>query len=64
MQRILRAVYRGGVLKPLERLDLEEGEEVLVRIEESIVSIARRYREKHGAALTTQDIEKYLAERR
>ena len=61
MQRILRAVYRGGVLKPLERLDLEE---VLVRIEESIVSIARRYREKHGVALTTRDIEEYLAERR
>jgi len=54
-------VYRGGVLKPLERLDLEE---VLVRIEESIVSIARRYREKHGVALTTRDIEEYLAERR
>jgi len=30
MARIVRARYENGVLKPLEKLDLKEGEEVIV----------------------------------
>ncbi len=30
MARIVRARYEDGVLKPLEKLDLKEGEEVIV----------------------------------
>jgi len=30
MARIVRARYENGVLKPLEKLDLKEGEEVVV----------------------------------
>jgi len=33
MARVVRAKYEGGVLKPLEKLDLDEGEEVIVKIE-------------------------------
>ena len=33
MPRLIRARYEKGVLKPLEPLELREGEEVLVRIE-------------------------------
>jgi len=33
MARVVRARYENGVLKPLEKLDLKEGEEVIVRIE-------------------------------
>lgn len=33
MARIVRVRYEKGVLKPLERLELKEGEEVLIRIE-------------------------------
>ena len=33
MAKTVRARYEGGVLKPLERLDLREGEEVIIRIE-------------------------------
>ncbi len=36
MARIICAKYENGVLKPLEKLDLEEGEEVIVRIEKSV----------------------------
>ncbi len=36
MSRVVRARYVGGVLKPLEPIDLREGEEVFVRIERSI----------------------------
>ncbi len=32
MARIVRARYENGVLRPLERLDLEEGEEVRIAI--------------------------------
>ena len=30
---MVRARYEGGVLKPLEPLDLKEGEEVTIRVE-------------------------------
>lgn len=33
MYKVVRARYEKGVLKPLEPLDLNDGEEVLVRIE-------------------------------
>jgi len=33
MAKAIRARYENGVLKPLEKLDLREGEEVIVRIE-------------------------------
>ena len=32
MCRVVKAVYRDGVLKPLEELDLEEGEEIVLEI--------------------------------
>ena len=47
MARVVRAVYEKGVLRPLEKLDLEEGEEV------SIVVVKRdlsRYRGVLGRA--------------
>jgi len=36
--------YEKGVLKPLEPLDLSEGEEVLVEIKENIIEYAKRIR--------------------
>ena len=36
MVRTIRAKYENGVLKPLEKLDLKEGEEVIIRIERKI----------------------------
>ena len=33
MSRVVRARYVGGVLKPLEPVELKEGEEVIVKIE-------------------------------
>ena len=38
MLRTIRAKFTGGALKPLERLDLEEGAEVTVSIEDSLPS--------------------------
>ena len=36
MSKAIRVRYEKGVLKPLEPLDLREGEEVKIRIERSI----------------------------
>ncbi len=44
MSRIIRVRYEGGVLKPLEPVELREGEEVLVEIREDIVGFAARVR--------------------
>ncbi len=62
--RVVEAVYEGGVLRPLQRLDLKEGQRVKIRIEEGIVDVARRYREEYGVKLSSEDIERFLAERR
>ena len=34
MQKTIEVVYEGGVFKPLEKVDLEEGERMKVKIEE------------------------------
>ena len=40
----VRARYEGGVLKPLEPIELEEGGEYTVIVQEDIVGFARRLR--------------------
>ena len=48
MARVVRARYENGVLKPLEKLDLREGEEVIIRIER-LEERRRALRELRGA---------------
>ncbi len=36
MSRAVRVKYEGGVLKPLDPIELKEGEEIKVRIEKSL----------------------------
>ncbi len=43
---VIEAVYEGGVFRPLRKVDLPEGKRVKVVVEESIVDVARRLREK------------------
>jgi len=52
MAKIIRVRYEGGVLKPLERLDLREGESVRIVVlrgarglSEVIEKISREYRD-------------------
>ena len=51
MLRIIRAKFTGGALKPLERLDLEEGAEVILSIEDAPTSdeVAQALRTTAGA---------------
>ena len=50
LQRIIRARYEKGVLKLLDDVDLEEGEDVLVSIRRDVRSILRKYRGALGKA--------------
>ena len=61
MARVVRARYENGVLKPLEKLDLSEGEEVEV-------VIRRRHDRVFGALLRRrpdlkpEDVDKVIEE--
>ena len=61
MSRVVKARYEKGVLKLLEYIELEEGEEVKVRIERSL-------REKLGDLIgvlgesNDEELERYLEE--
>jgi len=44
MSKVIRVRYENGVLKPLEPLELEEGEEVLVTVKRDIRKILKKYR--------------------
>jgi len=61
MIRVVRARYENGVLKPLEKLDLREGEEVEVVIRRSTIrvfgSLLRRRPD-----LKLEDVDKVIEE--
>jgi len=44
MQKIIKVVYENGVFKPLEKVNLKEGEHIIIKIEdvESITSIVNQ----------------------
>ncbi|MCE4613038.1 MAG: antitoxin family protein [Desulfurococcales archaeon] len=44
MSKVIRAKYEKGVLKPLGNVDLEEGKEYKVIVEEDIDELIKRYR--------------------
>ncbi len=44
MSRVIRARYEKGVLKPLDKIDLEEGEEVVISIKRDVRSVLRKYK--------------------
>ncbi|WP_131160828.1 antitoxin family protein [Aeropyrum pernix] len=46
MSKVIRVKYEKGVLKPLEPVNLEDGEEVVVVLKEDIVELARRIRRR------------------
>lgn len=52
MSKVIRVKYEKGVLKPLDRVDFEEGEELLVKIVkvERRRRILRKYRGVLGSA--------------
>ena len=52
VSRVVEAIYENGVLKPLEKLDLREGQRVRIEIieERDVEVLLRRYRGCLGKA--------------
>ncbi len=62
MAKVIEAVYEDGVFKPLEKVDLKEGERVRIRVERSLIEIIKDYQKKFR--LRKEDVEEFLMERR
>ncbi len=55
MEIVIEAIYEKGILKPLEKLNLKEGERVKIKIERSIV-------EQTQGVLKNKNMEKIIEE--
>jgi len=62
MGKVIEAVYEKGVFKPLEKVDLKEGERVKIKVERSLIELIKSYQNKFR--LKEEDIEEFLRERR
>ncbi len=65
MAKVIEAVYENGVLKPLERLDLKEGQRVRIRIiEKDTIQVAREVRNRLRKSLKDKDLVEDLIRER
>jgi len=62
MEKVIEAIYENGVFKPLEKVDLKEGEKVKIKVERSLMEIIKNYQETFK--LRREDIEEFIKERR
>ncbi len=60
MAKVIEAIYEKGVFKPLEKVDLKDGERVKMEIKESLVDKLRKYRIK----VDTDALKEFIEERR
>ncbi len=60
MGKVIEVVYENGVFKPLEKVDLKEGERVKVEIKESLVDKLKKYKIK----VDTDVLKEFVEERR
>ncbi|MEB3788967.1 MAG: antitoxin family protein [Desulfurococcales archaeon] len=61
MSKAIRVRYENGVLKPLEPVDLEEGEEVRVKVVESVREKLKDLVGVLGES-SEEELERYLGE--
>ena len=65
MAKVVEAVYENGVLKPLEKLDLREGQRVRIRIiEKDVIQVAREIRNRLRGRLGGRDLVEDLIKER
>jgi len=61
MAKVIEAIYEKGVFKPLQKVDLKEGERVRIEIKrETLLEKLKRYRVKANEDV----LEEFLKERR
>ncbi len=61
MSRVIRVRYENGVLKPLEPLDLEEGEVLLVSIRKPVRELFGILR-RRNPRVRSEDVERIIEE--
>ena len=62
MEIVVEAVYEKGILKPLKKLDLKEGEKVRIKIERDLDKILEEYCGIIESKITLEDIKKLRGE--
>lgn len=61
MERTIAVIYQDGVLKPLEPLTLEDGEEIIMRYDEKASPSKQRILGLHpGSIWTSEDFDEPL----
>ncbi len=60
MAKIIEAIYEKGVFKPLQKVDLKDGEKVRIEIKEGLADIIEKYSRK----VDTDVLKEFLEERR
>jgi len=61
LARVIEAVYENGVLRPLEKLDLKDGQHVKIMIiEKDFIQVAREIRMRLRKRLGDKDLVKEL----
>ena len=61
MYKVIRVKYEKGVLKPLEPLDLEEGEVLIVSIKKPVSTLFGILR-KRNPSITPEDVDRIIEE--
>ncbi len=65
MSKVIEAIYENGVLKPIEKLDLKDGQRVKIMIvEKDFIQIAREIRIRLRERLGGKDLAKELIHER
>lgn len=65
MAKIIEAIYENGVLKPVEKLDLKDGEHVKIMIvEKDFIEVARDIKARLRERLKGRDLMKELIHER
>jgi len=62
MAKVIEAVYENGVLKPLGKIDLKDGEIVKIKVERNLIEIIKDYQNKFR--LKEEEVNEFLRERR
>ncbi|WP_290598015.1 MULTISPECIES: antitoxin family protein [unclassified Archaeoglobus] len=60
MGKIIEAIYENGVFKPLERVDLKEGEKVRLKLAKNLAERLKKYQIEVERDLVAE----FIAERR
>ncbi len=55
MPKVIRVIYKNGVFKPLEKVDIEEGRELRIRIERDVEKLRGKYKSIKADMLELRD---------